>query len=179
MSRPIYYIGADLGNMTVLAWFQKMPSLGSARWCVMALAGEQGHEDKLIRLSVEVLSTFRYYFDYSGGDIVLCVEDSPAGKNARTHGELHNYAGAVTAGIVQIAMEHSCQVKLILANNKSAKKLITGDGGATKEEVHSVVHKMVGSSYPPTLHDISDALLYAIYGYTTQRPGGNDAEPTA
>jgi len=172
MNRPIYYVGADLGENTSLVWFVNNKA-NSTKYCLFQLEGNVlTHDQKLVNLAVKLLTVFRYYFDYSGGDVVLCVENSPMVKNSKVHGNLHNYAGVVIGAMTALALEHSSQVTVLLADNKAAKSLVLGDGSAKKPEVIRGVRRIHQGL--PEQQDVCDAAMYALYGYLVL--GGKDAD---
>jgi Holliday junction resolvasome RuvABC endonuclease subunit len=170
MNKPIYYMGADLGENTSLVWFVDNEFNGM-KYCLFQLGGGVlTHNQKPAKLAVEILTAFRYYFDYMGGDIVLCVEDSPLVKNSKVHGDLHNYAGVVIGTIMALALETSSKVTTILVDNKAAKAFVIGDGNAKKPDV--VKRVRIDHQELPEQSDVCDAAMYALYGYLTL--GGKD-----
>lgn len=92
------------------------------------------------------------------------IEDPPYVQNQKTYKVLCAYLGCVLATIAEYTGGYGDEVEVSIANNKTTKKKLLGDGNASKTDVWKYVMGGTLLGVSPSIQDEADAGLYALLG---------------
>ena len=94
------------------------------------------------------------------------IEDTIIGNNRRFSIRLAETKGAVMAGLSSLRLQHGTDIRLV--DNNTWKKVVVGQGHATKDQVKDYINVSRGA-YAPLCgddQDLYDAACIGLYGAT-------------